>query len=576
MENQSEMQQSEVINNEQSTNSDSNQQIEVGLSHLKNTLNMLEKNENNDVSSDSALIERDSNQQDKHDKSSKAMKSKPKKSREVNGLEENQIFPARLRSESGRVYSSGLMVEPPNITTVLDKIPETQEPADLSNMPLRKQQPCSAGECCKNTAKIVNMIADLQQTVAEIKATSTNQTLTCAGNAGDIRRIEDMVQDNTAEIKALDEEMSDYKFQLRLLTNIVIRQDQQIASLTRKVNEAQQREMYPNLVITGIVEEPNEKPMQVYNQFVHEQLEIQELIPVHRAYRIGTGPNRPLIVELRDPTTYKPKIYKNASKLKGKRNSKGGMYFISDHLPEEYNEFRRRINDLISENKKKPTHEQFKMSAKRGRLLIDEQTYEKAVHAPAPAELMRPDEKLYKLTEEIDMVRGKDDTIKKSKFIAYAAAVHDTNDVQAAYIKVRMKFADATHVVCVYRLQGAHSPTLQDYIDDGEFGAGRVILNVLKEEKLMNIVIFLIRYHGGTNLGSVQFDKFRETAQSAIANLRKRVEELKEKERQETRENDLKHQQYLQQQKENPAFPSNMEEWNNAEENWDLADKKAN
>lgn len=85
--------------------------------------------------------------------------------------------------------------------------------------------------------------------------------LASASNAENIRRIEDQAQENTAEIKALDEEMTDYKFQLRLLTNIVIRQDQQIASLTQKINDAQQREMYPNLVISGIVEEPNEKPI---------------------------------------------------------------------------------------------------------------------------------------------------------------------------------------------------------------------------------------------------------------------------------------------------------------------------
>lgn len=283
-----------------------------------------------------------------------------------------------------------------------------------------------------------------------------------------------------------------------------------------------------------------------------------------------------MIAELRDPATFKPRIYKNAGKLKNKFNAKGGRYFISDHLPEEYNEARRRVNDIIADNKKKLTAEQLKMSAKKGRLFIEEKMYEKVIHAPTPSELMKPDEKLYKLAEEIDMVRGKDDTTKNSKFIAYAAAVHDTTDVQAAYIKVRMKFADATHVVCAFRLRGSHTPTLQDYVDDGEFGAGRVMLNVLKEEKLMNIVIFLIRYHGGTNLRVLRFDKFKEVSQSAISNLRKRAEEIQEQERKKAEQREQQHQLYLQQERENPAFPSSTADWNNTEESWELVTKKAN
>lgn len=572
MEDQSQVQTMSPIKDGKDSKTNNTSQIEVGLSKLQSTSNMLEKNESGDIAL-KALNDNDNSLHERHDKGDKSLKSK-KKSREINDLEESRIIPTRLRSESGRVYSSGLVVDSNNITTILEKIPE--EITDFSNMPVRKQQPCSENECCKNTAKIVNMIAELQQSVQEIKTSADQQVLTSAGNAGSIRKLEDAVQENMTEIKALDNEMTDYKFQLRLLTNIVIRQDQQIAMLTRKINDAQQREMYPNLVITGILEQPNEKPIQVYNRFVQEQLEIQELIPLHRAYRIGSGLNRPLIVELRDPVTYKPKIDKNAGKLKSKSNAKGGRYFIADHLPEEYNENRRRISDLISENKKRQTAEQFKMSAKRGRLLIDEQPYEKIIHPPTPRELMKPDPDLYKVADEIDMVRGKDNTTHGSKFITYAAAVHDTRDVQAAYLKVRMKFADATHVVCAYRLTGVHTPTLQDYVDDGEFGAGRIILNVLKEERLMNIVIFMIRYHGGRNLGPMRFDIFRETTLNAIHKLRKRAEEHKLQQQKQAAQQEEQHQQYMQEQRENPAFPPDQEGWHTGEEDWTLVTKKAN
>lgn len=124
-----------------------------------------------------------------------------------------------------------------------------------------------------------------------------------------------------------------------MVSNIVIKQDQQIATLNQKILEIQQREMAPNVVITGIIEIKHEKPIQLFNTFVQKGLEIQELIPADKAFRLGTGNNRPLLVELRHPED-KRKLFARAVKLKGKTNEKGGSYFLADHLPEELNESR--------------------------------------------------------------------------------------------------------------------------------------------------------------------------------------------------------------------------------------------
>lgn len=128
------------------------------------------------------------------------------------------------------------------------------------------------------------------------------------------------------------------------------------------------------------------------------------------------------------------------------------------------------------------------------------------------------------------MTKGDDETQSGSKFIAYAAAVQDLDDIKAAYLRVKTKFASASHVVCVYRLPGKETPNLQDYSDDGEIGAGRVVLNLLREESLMNIVVFMIRFHGGQNLGPVRFDLIRKVSQSAVKNLRLKVEKMKREE----------------------------------------------
>lgn len=492
--------------------------------------------------------------QDKHEKYAKGdncnNRVKAHKTRELEDLDKSQILPARLRSDSGRVYSTGMIIESsgqPPLRGSFGALPSVNEveseiASELDNLTMEK--PCSDSACCKNTAKIVNLITKLQQSVDEIKNTNSNQANYTASISQSLRDVEEKVDEHGEDMASLKRELKEYRFQLKLVSNVVIRQDQQIAVLNKKLNDAQQREMYPNIVITGILESTVENPLQKFNQFVAQNLQIQELIPAHRAYRLGMGPNRPLLVKLRDPLTYKPKIYAQVTKLKGQKNSQGGSFFVSDHLPDEYNETRRRANDLFSENRRKDPATKVTMSIKKGRLLINEKPYAKAVTSPKPRDILYPDDKQLDLADEIDMVKGYEQTVKSSRFISYAAAIKDHNDIQAAYTKVRMKFADATHVSCAYRIPGHESYNLQDYVDDGEFGVGRAMLNVLKDEGTSNVVVFLIRYYGGIHLGPQRFEIFRDAAKEALKALRIRIEqhkqeEIKEKKREEQRQKEL-------------------------------------
>lgn len=166
------------------------------------------------------------------------------------------------------------------------------------------------------------------------------------------------------------------------------------------------------------------------------------------------------------------------------------------------------------------------------------------------------------LADEIDMVKGKERAEQNSRFLSYAAAVKDEDDIKAAYLKVKTKFPGASHVVCAYRLQGEDTPYLQDYIDDGEIGAGRTILKVLKDQQLMNIVIFMVRYYGGKHLGSKRFDVFKEVTESAIDALQKRIQRLKQEEEERKRQEEER-QIALQNAWPEETSSTPMEDWSN-------------
>ena len=109
-------------------------------------------------------------------------------------------------------------------------------------------------------------------------------------------------------------------------------------------------------------------------------------------------------------------------------------------------------------------------------------------------------------------------TEKRSKFYAFAHHVQSADDVKALNQEYRRKFYDARHVCYAYRLgpEGAEFRAN----DDGEPSstAGKPILGVLLSASITNVVVFVVRYYGGVNLGTGGLIvAYREAAQDAIA-----------------------------------------------------------
>ena len=113
-------------------------------------------------------------------------------------------------------------------------------------------------------------------------------------------------------------------------------------------------------------------------------------------------------------------------------------------------------------------------------------------------------------------------TEKRSKFYAFAHHVTSADDVKALNQEYRRKYYDARHVCYAYRLgpEGAEFRAN----DDGEPSstAGKPILGVLLSEGVTDVVIFVIRYYGGVNLGTGGLIvAYREAAHDAMANAEK-------------------------------------------------------
>lgn len=129
--------------------------------------------------------------------------------------------------------------------------------------------------------------------------------------------------------------------------------------------------------------------------------------------------------------------------------------------------------------------------------------------------------------------------IKNSKFICLLYKVENITDIKKNLKIAKDTYPKATHYCYAYIIEN-----LAKSFDDGEPGgtAGTPILNVLKKEKLTNILCIVIRYFGGVKLGSggliraysksvkqcLEQTKYKELVSGYLIKIETNYEQIKE------------------------------------------------
>lgn len=91
---------------------------------------------------------------------------------------------------------------------------------------------------------------------------------------------------------------------------------------------------------------------------------------------------------------------------------------------------------------------------------------------------------------------------KRSKFLAFAHHVETLEEIKDIILEYRKKYYDARHVCYAYML-GAKREDFRAN-DDGEPSstAGKPILGQINSRELTDVLVVVVRYYGGVNLGT--------------------------------------------------------------------------
>lgn len=320
-------------------------------------------------------------------------------------------------------------------------------------------------------------------------------------------------------------EIKQLKYKLDLLTNTVVRFEEKLKEANEKIITMQTRSMRRNLIISGLKEKSNESDDELSNEvatFLAEQLGFAPPVPLKACHRLGYVDGsgyRPVIIKLADLNQKFP-ILAMAPQLKGKKNDKQRFFYISEQLPDQLNEDRKYAQFWIQDNKKRPAEEQRNLKIHRNRLTIDSRPYKRKVNAPSAAEVLKLDYDELCQVKQCQTVYGDSRDLEDSEFISYAMKASKPEDVRLAYRKLRIKYADATHIISAHRFNPPNGPINQEATDDGEWGGGRCLLKCLQDLKLVNVAVFIIRYYGGKHVGVARFELMEKLAKTALRKAR--------------------------------------------------------
>ena len=108
--------------------------------------------------------------------------------------------------------------------------------------------------------------------------------------------------------------------------------------------------------------------------------------------------------------------------------------------------------------------------------------------------------------------------INKSRFIGYAAPCSSENEALSFLQNIRDEHKTATHHCDAYII--GENCGIMRYSDDGEPGgtAGLPIMDVMRTKSIVNCCIVVVRYFGGTLLGTGGLVRaYTQSAQAALA-----------------------------------------------------------
>ena len=328
---------------------------------------------------------------------------------------------------------------------------------------------------------VVAMFQDIKNDIAGIK----NQK--CAEKLQEVEKEQKVA---SKEVRELYDQMEEYRIKNEILTGVVLKMNDEMNEVKNKVRALESNNMKRTVNLTNFFASADKyKAIDQIEKFLKSKLEIE--VDIEDLYYIGKQEPKMLIITV-ETIKQKRQILQNKKKLKGLTNKKGDEYYIESQQSPETREWQKRQRFLMKKNEKATGANKMDMKMERNKLIINNEPYRKRVKEPDAKDILTMDTHTIESILVIEMHKGGVVEQDSSTFIGYTISAATVQQVQQAYLKLRLIYADARHIVSAYYLPGMDQHFVQDYCDYKEPGAGVKLLTFLQKQKLSYRAIFVI------------------------------------------------------------------------------------
>ena len=348
---------------------------------------------------------------------------------------------------------------------------------------------------------VMQMFGDLKNEFAELKRDATKNNV------------------KVSDVEALNTEICGLKQKNILLTGVVGRLGTVCMDLEKRLEKIENNNVKRAIVFNGIQTDDNmSKCAEQIMDFISNDLKIEEGITMVDCFKLGRGPNKPVVINVAT-MDQKMLIFQEMDKYREsykrqKRNCK--IYANSYQLP-ELREKIRQERDIMKENS---SDESTKIDMELGRtgLIVQGQPFTNPVKPPHSTEILKCNREEISEIFKVALGKGERSVYEGSLFQGYVVPVNSIGMIKKAYMKLRLIHPQAQHLICAYTIPGLPRCFHEGFCDDKETGAGRILMNMIKDNNLSNLALFVVRTQTGSKIGPIRFELIEKAAANAVGN----------------------------------------------------------
>ena len=313
------------------------------------------------------------------------------------------------------------------------------------------------------------------------------------------------------KLKQMEAEIAFWKIKAETLAEVCDRINYDVMDVSSRLDTIEMNGSKRKAMLTGVKlhdTKDKERCIAAIDEFLSTALGIS--VHIDDFFMIGESDVKPIVL-IFSTLEQKRNVMRLKSCLKGIKVD-GNSVFLSDYLPPTALEKRKRdyqIADILRAEGKD-------VSYQHGSITVEGQPYKKRIVPPTPKDLINVEPEEISRILSIPTTRGEEYIQQNSNFLGYAVNVTTYSEVNDVYRKIKLIKPDARHVVCSFILNDSDKIYGKDYHDDGEPGAGRLILELMEQNGIQQKAVFVARRYGGIRMGTKRFSCYLKAARSCL------------------------------------------------------------